>query len=337
MEAKAVSLHLKALTRYNPTYYMETSLVLFVVGFFILITGARFLVKGAISIAQILKISSWVIGVAIVGIGTSIPELAINISSTLAGNNVGLGTIIGSNTFNLLMILGLVAFFSPIYVKPEWYKDILINILVVVTASVIILFPVLGDTTFEGLTRAEGGLLFTLFILWLFVMLKRKGIEDDGIDYQILTISSSVVFIIAGIIGVFVGGRWVVDGAETLAAIFSIQPAIVGLTIVAIGTSLPELTVSLVALIQKRKGVAIGNIIGSNIFDFLGILGITALIKPLPVLERVQFDTFATIGASFLVAFLIFILGKRGVLSRSEGVILILSYVAYLTFIILNI
>lgn len=316
---------------------MDASLILFVIGFFILITGARFLVKGAISVARLLKISSWVIGVAIVGIGTSIPELAINISSTLAGNNVGLGTIIGSNTFNLLMILGMVAFFSPIYVKPEWYKDVFINILVVITASAIVLFPLLGDPTFEGLTRAEGGLLFTLFILWLFMMLKRKGIEDDGIDYQVLTLFSSTVFIIAGIVGVFIGGQWVVEGAETIATIFSIQPAIIGLTLVAIGTSLPELTVSLVALVQKRKGIAIGNIIGSNIFDFLGILGITALIKPLPVLERVQFDTFATIGASFLVAFLIFILGKRGILSRSEGVILMLSYVAYLTFIILNI
>ncbi|MEX0652275.1 MAG: calcium/sodium antiporter [Candidatus Paceibacterota bacterium] len=316
---------------------METSLVLFVVGFVVLIAGARFLVTGAISIARTLKISSWVIGVAIVGIGTSIPELAINISSTLVGNNVGLGTIIGSNTFNLLMILGLVALFSPIYVRREWYKDIIINVAVVIVASIIILFPILGDATFQGLTRTEGVLLFSLFILWFFTLLKRKAIEDDGIDYQVLTIFSSIIFIIAGLVGVFIGGRWVVSGAETLATLFAVSPAVVGLTLVAVGTSLPELTVSLVALIQKKKGIAIGNIIGSNIFDFLGILGITALIKPLPVIERVQFDTFATVFAALLVAFLIFFLGKRGMLSRLEGGILIFSYVAYLTFLIINI
>lgn len=316
---------------------LDISLVLFVVGFIVLISGARALIRGAVSIATVLKVTPWAIGVAIVGIGTSIPELAINISSTFDGNNVGLGTIIGSNTFNLLMILGLLAIFSPIYIKREWYKDIFINILVVMIGAAAVLFPMLGDPAFEGLTRAEGGMLFALFALWLLIMLRRKGIPDDSIDYQVLTSFSAVLFIIAGIIGVFVGGKWVVDGAEAIAALFSVSPAIIGLTLVAVGTSLPELTVSLVALFQNKKGIAVGNVIGSNIFDFLGILGITALLKPLPVLEKVQIDTLASLAAAIIVAFLIFIFGKRGVLSRTEGLILVVAYIAYLVFVLLNV
>jgi len=170
---------------------METSLLLFVVGFIILITSARLLVKGAISIARILKISTWIIGIAIVGIGTSIPELAISLSSVFAGNNVGLGAIIGGNTFNLLVILGLIAFFSPVYIQREWYKDIFINIGAVLTAVLVILFPLFGnflaEDNFIGITQVEGGVLLMLFFVWFVSVLKRDVVEDDGIDYQVFT------------------------------------------------------------------------------------------------------------------------------------------------------
>ena len=316
--------------------HVELSFILFVVGFAILIIGARMLVKGAISIATILKISPWIIGVVIVGIGTSIPELSISISSSLAGNNIGLGAIIGSNTFNLLMILGLVAFFSPVYIKREWYKDIFINVITVIVATAIVFLPIVGEAAFVGLSRGEGVLLSLLFLLWLVYMLNRKMVSDDGIDYQVMTIFTSFVVILAGIIGVFVGGKWVVEGAETFAVLLSIPPAIIGLTVVAIGTSLPELTVSLVALFKRQKGIAVGNIIGSSIFDFLGILGITALIKPLPVLESVQIDMFAAVFAALIVFFLIFAVGKERVLSRIKGIILIFSYIAYLLFLLMR-
>ena len=319
---------------------METSLLLFIIGFIILVTGARLLVKGAISIARILKISTWVIGIAIVGIGTSIPELAISISSTLAGNNVGLGAIIGGNTFNLLMILGLIAFFSPIYVQREWYKDIFINVGAVLTAVLVILFPLFGNNfggDFVGITQVEGGVLLALFFVWFVSMLKRDVVEDDGIDYQIFTTFASSIMIGVGIIGVFVGGRWVVSGAEAIALFFSVPPAVIGLTIVGIGTSLPELVVSLVAVINGQRGIAVGNIIGSNVFGFLGILGITGLVKPLPVLESIQSDAFIAVLVAVVVAVLIMFVGKRGMLSRAEGIFLILSYIAYLFFILMNI
>jgi cation:H+ antiporter len=312
---------------------METSILLFIVGFIILITGARILVKGAISVARILKISTWIIGIAIVGIGTSIPELAISISSSFAGNNVGLGTIIGGNTFNLLVILGLIALFSPIYIRKEWYKDIFINIGAVLTAVLIILFPIFGSRDFVGITQIEGGVLLALFFVWFVSMLRRDVVEDDGIDYQIFTAFASSAMIIVGIIGVFIGGQWVVSGAETIALFFSVPPSIIGLTIVGVGTSLPELVVSLVAILKGQRAIAIGNIIGSNVFGFLGILGITGLLKPLPVLESIQSDAYIAVLVAIVVAVLIFFVGKRGVLSRAEGVFLILAYIAYLFFI----
>jgi len=315
---------------------METSLVLFVIGFIILITGARLLVKGAISIARILKISTWVIGIAIVGIGTSIPELAISLSSTFAGNNVGLGTVIGGNTFNLLVILGLIATFSPVHFKKEWYKDIFINIGAVSAAVLIILYPVFGGN-FVGITRIEGAVLLALFFVWFISVLKRRVVEDDGIDYQVFTTFISSTMILVGIIGVFVGGKWVVAGAETIALFFSVPPAIIGLTLVGVGTSLPELVVSLVAIIKGQRGIAVGNIIGSNVFGFLGILGITGLAKPLLVLQSIQSDAIIAVIVSVVVAVFILFVGKRGILSRSEGLLLILSYVAYLAFIFTNI
>ncbi len=310
------------------------SLLLFIIGFVVLVGGARLLVRGAVSIASILKVSGWVIGIAIVGIGTSIPELAISISSTFAGNNIGLGAIIGGNTFNLLMILGLVAFFSPIYVRREWYKDIFINISAVSIAALVVLFPLLGGSDFNGITRLEGILLTALFIVWFIFMLRRKVVEDDGVDYQIFTTTSSVIMILAGIIGVFIGGGWVVSGAETIATLFNVPPAVIGLTLIGVGTSLPELTVSLVALVKGHKGIAVGNVIGSNVFGFLGILGITGILKPLPVLTSVQIDTLVAVCVSILAAILILFVGKPGVLSRREGLLLILGYSIYLFFIL---
>lgn len=319
---------------------MELSLLLFVIGFIILVTSAHLLVKGAISIARILKISTWIIGVIIVGIGTSIPELAISLSSTFAENNIGLGAIIGGNTFNLLMILGLMALFSPIYIRKEWYKDIFINIGAIFIAVLVILYPLFGNnlgSDFMGITQVEGGFLLALFFVWFIFILKRKVVEDDGIDYQIFTSFISSLMIVVGIIGVFIGGKWVVSGAETLALFFSIPPAIVGLTIVGVGTSLPELVVSLTALGKGQQGIAVGNIIGSSIFSFLGILGITGLVKPLEVLESIQSDAFIAVFAAIVIAVLIFFIGKRGVLSRAEGLFLILAYIAYLFFILTGI
>ena len=310
------------------------SLILFFTGFYILIKGAKILVDGAISIARIFNISNWFTGVVIVGIGTSISEFSINIASVFNNSPVGISAIIGSNTFNILFILGVSALFYPISMKKEWViKDFLFNIIAVIVSAVVIIFPLFGKSGFLGVERIEALFLLTLFIGWSLYMFNRKIDDEKNVDYKIFSAFSSFVMIIVGFIGVFVGGHWVVDGAETIAVFFNASPALIGLTIVAAGTSLPELTVSMVALFKRRTEIAVGNIIGSNIFDFLGILGITALFRPIVVPSSAQFDIFATLGSVFLLFALTFI-GRKYILSRIEGLIFIIGYILYLFFII---
>jgi len=315
---------------------METvvSILFFLIGFFILIKGAGVLVSGASSIARIFNISNWFIGVVIVGIGTSIPELSINIASVFNGNTIGLGTIIGSNTFNILFILGLSSLFYPIAMKREWVlKDFIFNILAIVAASTVIIFPIFGEGDYLGVTRYEGGFLLGFFFLWIFFMFRRKQEFESSGDYKIFVFITSLIMIFAGIIGVFLGGRWVVGGAETIARLFGVSDALIGLTIVAVGTSLPELAVSITALIKRRVDIAVGNIVGSNIFDFLGIIGITAMIKPIQVFSSVRFDIVATLFAA-LALFAMTFIGRKYILSRFEGLFFVSMYFLYILIVI---
>ena len=308
---------------------VASTIALFLVGLFILIRGAQILVKGASSLARILKVSPWFIGVAIVGVGTSVPELAINISAAFNGSTVGIGTIIGSNVFNTLVILGVASFITPIVLKRSHIKDFVINALSVLVAGVFIIFPVLGDPSFVGVTSTEGYFLFALFIVWLIFMFGRKGASGDYGDFPILTASTSVVMVLAGILGVLFGGEWVVQGAESFALYLGVSPSLVALTIVGIGTSLPELTVSIVAALKKNMGIAVGNVIGSNIFDFLGIIGIAAILHPISILSSVRFDIAAAFIATALL--LLFVLvGRKLIIGRFECVLFWLAYIVYL-------
>jgi len=307
------------------------ALVLFFLGFFILIRGAQLLVKGATSVAKLFNISTWFIGIAVVGIGTSVPELSINLVSAFEGSSVGLGTIIGSNTFNLLMILGVSALFTPIVMQGTWIKDFAFNVLTVLIAGSVVLFPLLGDPTFLGVTTLEGAFLLTVFIGWLVVMFRRGAKEKSTVDYQVFGFATSFVMVVAGVLGVFFGGAWVVHGAETVATLFGVSPSVIALTIVGAGTSLPELTVSVVAAMRKNMSIAVGNVIGSNIFDFLGILGLTALVHPIAVEAGVRFDILATFAATALLFVFLFV-GKRLTLGRLEGLVFIVAYIAYIAF-----
>lgn len=310
-------------------------LLLFVLGFIILIKGADVLIKGATSIALLLGMSTWVIGVVIVGIGTSIPEFSINIASVFAGVDIGLGTIIGGNTFNILFILGIAALITPLAMRKGWVKkDFLINILAVTGTMLALFLPILGDKNFAGITREEGFIILILFIAWMWMMVIRRKVnhtDKEKQNYPLFTLTTSFLLILAGIIGVFIGGRWVVDGAEALANYFGIADAFIGLVIVAIGTSIPELTVTLTAAYRNRPGLAVGNIIGSNIFDFLGVLGPLALLKPIPFPQELHWDILVTLFASILLALVMIVDGKN-VLRRKEGLIFVLIYLAYIGF-----
>lgn len=306
-----------------------TSIFLFLFGFFILIRGAQILVKGASSIAKILNISTWFIGVVVVGIGTSIPELSLSLVSAFEGSNVGLGVIIGNSTFNILVILGISALLTPIVMKKRWIKDFFINAIAVAVAALFVIFPVLGDPSYSGITREEGMVLFGLFILWIVFMFRRDEHRDDATDHQVFTFVTSLAMILGGVAGVFLGGHWVVSGVETLATALGVSASVIALTIIGAGTSLPELTVSIVAALRKNVGIAVGNVLGSSIFDFLGILGITALIHPIAVSVGFELDILAVLAVSLLLLAAV-MWGRGHTIGRLEGLGFIFAYVIYL-------
>jgi cation:H+ antiporter len=313
---------------------IANQLILFIVGFYILIKGARILVRGAISMAKIFGLSKWFIGIAIVGIGTSIPEFAVNLASTFNGQSIGLSTIIGSNTFNILFILGLSAIFMPIKMEKSWTKDFWFNFLAIIIASAFILFPIIGNGSFNGISRPEGLVLLGLFLLWIILLLRRPE-DTDTKEEEIFTVLVSILMIVGGIIGVFLGGRWVIHGAEFIASYLGVSEALIGLTIVAIGTSLPELTVSVVAAINRNSAISVGNVIGSNIFDFLGILGLTATIKPIIVMDNFRFDILATLGAGIILLLALYF-NKKHQITRNEGLFFILAYIVYFILVFLR-
>lgn len=315
---------------------MLNTLILFVIGFYILIKGANLLISGASSIARFFNISQWAIGIIIVGIGTSIPELSINLASLFNGTSVGVGTVIGSNTFNILGILGMSAIISPLVIRREWVsRDFVFNIVAILVAVAMIYLPVLGDQSFVGITKLEGGLLLVLFVAWATYVGTRRNEIDRKVDYRVFAFGTSMVMVIAGIVGVFFGGRWIVGGAEFFARSFGVSDYLVGLTIVSIGTSVPEMTVSLVAAWRKNSSIAVGNVIGSNIFDFLGILGVVALFNPVIASQNIQFDILVTLSAALILLASVFI-GKRNVLKRWEGLVFVALYLSYVVFLIIR-
>ena len=302
------------------------ALVLFVIGFFILIKGAQIMVHGAVVVANIFKVSTWFIGVVIVSIGTSIPELSINLASVFSGNDVGMATVLGSNIFNVLFILGIMAVFTPIVMHRSWIlRDLPIFIAITALTGLLVLFPVLGDPYFNGITTMEALLMVGVFVIWLLSMFHRGRDEEEAPDFEAVTIFTAFLMVVGGIIGVFFGGNWVVDGSVVIAKLLGVSPAVIGFTVVALGTSLPELVVSIVALSKKTLGIAVGNIVGSSIFNFLGVLGITGLIRPIPVLEPLVFDVSFVLLTAVVWLFLMFV-GKKYTLSRPEGVLFLLLY-----------
>jgi cation:H+ antiporter len=309
--------------------------VLFFFGFYILIKGSGWVTDGASALARRLKISSWVIGLVIVGIGTSIPEFSVAlISNTLGVEGVTLGTIIGSNTFNILFILGVSAIFFPLTFKEGWVKrDLVWNILAVLTAFVFGLQALAFDTP-GVISRYEGSILLLLFLVWLYFSLKKPDdrVIDGGPQAQ-FTLPVVILMLLVGLVGVFFGGKWVVDGAVAIAQELGWSERLVGLTIIGLGTSLPELAISLVAVSRRQVSLAIGNIVGSNIFDFLMILGLGAVVSPIGFSPNFYLDIWVTlISATALLIFMF--VGKKYVLTRGKGAIFVIGYLAYLIYLV---
>jgi len=306
------------------------SIVLFVTGFFILIKGADFVIRGSVSIARFLHLSEWLIAVVIVGIGTSIPELSINITAALEGNSIGIGTILGSNIFNIFCILGILSLATPVVLKKSWTNyDLPLNIIIIAFTGAVLFLPLTG--VFDGIARGEAVLLFLLFLAWIVFMVKRKD-DADAVQHQESSDTTAwyiaLILIAVGLVGVFFGSEWIVHGAENLARLAGVSEVLIGLSIISIGTSIPEVTISLRAIIKKNTNIAVGNIIGSNIFDLLGILGIAGLIAPIAISTHLFFDFIFLFAGSIIL----YIYVRRGTqtLSRKEGLTLVLFYLIYL-------
>ncbi len=314
--------------------------ILFVIGFIVLIKGADLLVDGASSLAKRLGVSALVIGLTIVAFGTSTPELVVNILASLQGNtDIAIGNVLGSNIVNILLILGVSAILYPLTVqKGTVWKEIPFALLAVVVLSLMA-----NDIYFDGesssvLSKIDGLVLISFFIIFLYYIFGIAKNDTDTPteeDIKQVTITRSVLMTFFGIVGLVIGGKWIVDGAVTIASNFGLSEALIGLTIVAIGTSLPEMATSVVAAYKKNVDIAVGNVVGSNIFNIFWILGISAVIKPLPFHPALTFDLLVTVGAT-LVLFIALFVGKKHTLERWQGVVFVLLYVAYIIYLIVR-
>lgn len=302
--------------------------VLLVVGFLLLIKGADFFVDGSSSIARILKVPSVVIGLTIVAMGTSAPETAVSITAGLAGNSdISLGNVIGSNIFNLLMVIGISAVTFPVVSQREIIRrDMWWNIGVSA-----MLFLLILD---HKISRVEGILLLVGMVDYLFFVirsaLKNRTTEENA---KTMSVPKSIIAMILGLGAIILGGNLVVDNASLIAKAWGLSDTLIGLTIVAVGTSLPELVTSIAAARKGDSGIALGNAVGSCLFNIMFILGMASVLTPIHVGTELIIDTGILIAVSILM--LLFAFTKKET-SRKEGIICILCYIAYSVYIIMR-
>ena len=304
-----------------------------IIGFVLLIKGADYFVDGASAVAKKLGVPELVIGLTIVALGTSAPEAAVSISAALKGNNgISIGNVVGSNIMNILVILGLTAVIKTLTVKKSVIR---IDLPVMVTATIaMILWGMLGGK----LSRITGIIfLLVLFTYLVYLVWYSRNTETDGEGEGVRDIKNWLmpIFIIGGVAAVILGSNVAVDGASSIAKTFGVSDRVIGLTIIAFGTSLPELVTSVTAAIKGHTDIAIGNIVGSNIFNILFILGMTSIIIDLPYLaEGANFiiDGFVMLGAALLLYFLV--LPKKK-LNRAGGIVMLLAYTGYFLYLLL--
>ncbi|MFA6410779.1 MAG: calcium/sodium antiporter [Candidatus Buchananbacteria bacterium] len=310
---------------------MTIPIILLTFGLVILIFGAEILVRGSASLAKKFGIPPLVIGLTIVAFGTSAPELIVNMYSAYKGSaDIAIGNIIGSNIANILLILGICTVIAPLKVKSNTvFKEIpfaLLALVLVFTMGNDIFFD---QTNFNAITRTDGFSLiamFAIFMIYTYGLTKINDSESENIKaYSEL---SSILMTIGGLIFLFIGGKVLVDNAVILAKIAGLSEALIGLTIVAVGTSLPELATSVIATIHHHDDIAIGNIVGSNIFNVFWILGLTATFLQLPFNVNVNFDVLISVIATSLL-FLAMFVGKRHRLDRWQGILFLILYVSY--------
>lgn len=295
-------------------------------GFVLLLAGGEALVSGAVSIAQRLRVPPMVIGLTLVGFGTSLPELVTSVQAALQGAaGVAVGNVVGSNIANILLILGLAALLAPIAVNRQRFRLDALFLLASGALSAALML--------SGMLERSAGLLLVLgLVAFLMATFLLPHPEPDTAPSHTQPPLRATLLFLGGLALVLLGARWLVNGAVGLADSWGVSDSVIGLTIVAVGTSLPELVTSVIAALRRQSDMAFGNIVGSNLFNLLGILGTTALIRPLPVPVQIQsFDLWVMLAATG--ALILTATTGRGI-SRPEGLILLAGYGAYLAVLI---
>ena len=322
---------------------MGLSFILLIVGLVLILLGADALVNGASAVARKYGISEFVVGLTIVGIGTSAPELIVSAISAIKGSSdIAIGNVVGSNISNVFMILGITAMISPIVLTKNNLK---FDLPIALGVSVL-LFVLAYDSIFLGkstnvISRWDGLILFVLFVLFMIYSFKSSSSEqkdeasESGTEQEKINIVKSAILIIAGLAGLIFGGRLFVNSGSEIARGFGVSDAFIGITVMAVGTSLPELAASINAAMKKKSQMALGNIIGSNIFNILLILGTSSIINPLTLGGITMVDMAMMILTTVLIILSALLINRKEI-KRPVGAIFFIIYIAYVIYLASN-
>ena len=311
------------------------NLLLIILGLVLLVIGGEFLIRASVGLSFRLKLSKLVIGMTIVSFATSAPELLVSLQAALDGvSDIALGNVIGSNIANIGLVLAITAIISPLIIDREFYK---LNWPMLMFMSFALYFFLSND---QMLSALEGVILFTALVMFLFLLIrdsrkKTKANIVEEVDERLALVSNFkiVIWLIIGAVGLYFGSEWLVDGAKGLAKAIGISDYAISVTVIAIGTSVPELAASVIAALKKEKALSLGNLIGSNIFNIASVLGLTAIIKPIAVESPKILSTniFWMIGFAAVLIPLVF-LGKRFSIGRKKGLLLFVAYLVFVGF-----
>ena len=312
-----------------------TQILMLLGGLTLLIFGGNALLKSSVSISLKLSIPKIIVGMTVVSFATSLPELVVSLKAALAGNpDLALGNVVGSNAANIGLVLGVTLLFGSMEVTSSFYK---IDWPVMMVASLMLL----GFLYFDGvLSRFEGGVLVFVMIAFLWWLLKMQSgpavVDELPSDDELLSIPLTIFYLVAGGVGLWLGSEWLVEAAVNIAEDLGVSDRVIGLTVVSIGTSIPELAASIIAMIKKEKAISLGNLIGSNIFNIMSVLGITAIVSPITVKDQgfITNDLFFMTFIAFVLFPLVFAPSKMK-LSWKEGLVLLSIYGAFVYKVIL--
>lgn len=317
---------------------MLVNLFSIVIGFILLVKGADVLVNGASTLARRLGIPSLVVGLTVVAFGTSAPELFVNVIASIQGSSdIAIGNVLGSNLANILVILGVTSMIAPLTLKSSTvWKEIPFSLLAAMLVLILGADMLLDGASMNVLSRVDGLVLLSFFIIFIVYTFGIRDVVDHAqIRIEQISLVRAILFVIGGLVALVIGGQFVVGGATDIAVFFGVSQNLIALTIVAIGTSLPELVTSFVAARKGQQDLAIGNVVGSNIFNIFLVLGVSATIAPLPFTSPNVFDSLVVVLATMIMFFLLFV-GKRHVLHRTEGMVFVFLYVAFIIFAIVR-